>query len=455
MITRSTLFGMVACAALTGAVGCSSDGSISGVIPGEVFVGRSADVLVIGDGTAWDGDTTVNFGPGILVNTVTVASETAILANITADASAPLGPRNVSVGDLEFENAFELTSPVQVKEWRGQTAQGSISIVSLQNLDFENPFDTTSTGDGFFTPLVYTNIQVTAGEGVNVQLSSVDDYSLDFFVLTDVDAAAGAHDLEILSGPPDQQVSFRHPAAFEVGAREAVELVGNEPANGSITEPFQSVLYKFEPSSLSIVNAYTFAESPDAAASFALLGPSGSFFELIDVTSTTTFVGEEPYYLIYFDGSGLTGYSYEIGAEVQAADAMPESEPNNDTEQAQPADKLPAVMQDASLPDDADVDWIKVVVTPEDVAAGKVLHVWTYGDDSLTDVVIRVFGPDGKTKIADSGDDGFHEDLTTTPLAQNGVHYIKVVPSPEFFDPAHAGYDLAVVLEDAPAGPVE
>lgn len=454
MITRSTLVGMVACA--LGAIGCSSgEGSISGVVPGEVFVGRSADVLISGDGTSWDGDTTVNFGPGIIVNTVTVASETAILANITADANASIGVRDVSVGDLEFEGAFELTSPVQVKEWRGQTAQGSISIVTLQNLDFENPFDTTSTGDGFFTPLVYTNVQVSAGEGVNVQINSVDDYSIDFFVLTDVDAAAGVHDFDILSGPPEQQLSFRFPAAFEVGAREAVELVGNEPITGSITEPFQSVLYKFTPSSLSIVEAYTFAESPDASASFALLGPSGSFFELIDVTAATTFVGEDPYYLIYFDGSGLTGYDYQIGADVQAADPMPESEPNNDTASAQSADKLPSIMQDASLPDDADIDWVKVVVTPEDAAAGKVLHVWTYGDDPFTDVVLRIFSADGKTKIADSGDDGFHEDLTSPPLVTNGVYYVKVVPSPEFFDPSHAGYELAVVLEDAPAAPVE
>ena len=133
----------------------------------------------------------VSLGEGVTVDSVTVASPTALLVKATADSAAELGVRDVTVDELSFTGAFELASPVQVQAMQGQVAQGSVVMVKLQNLDFANPFDTTTTGDGFFTPLEYVNIAVTAGTGATAQISSVEPYSMDILLLTDVTAAAG------------------------------------------------------------------------------------------------------------------------------------------------------------------------------------------------------------------------------------------------------------------------
>ncbi|HEU5058903.1 MAG TPA: hypothetical protein VFU21_20360 [Kofleriaceae bacterium] len=440
--------GLVGCLALAlgvAAFGCGgdeADESISGVIPGEMFAGRSADVLIIGNNTSWEEGVQVSLGEGITVDSVTVASPTALMVTATADATAEPGVRQVSVDDLAFSDAFEVTSPVVVK-LQGQTAQGSVSIVSVQNLDFANPFDTTTTGDGFFTPLEYVNIAVTSGEGATAQISFVEPFAMEFLLLTDVNAAPGVVDLEVLSGPAGQQQSFRYPAAYEVEAREAVALQSGEPVTASVDEPFQSHLYMATAESLSVMNFTTFAESPDAQPAFALLPASGSFAELITYDSVSQFVGDDAYYLVYWDGSGMSGYSYRIDASIQAALALEESEPNNTTAAAAKPATMPAVVQAAKLTV-TDEDWIRVRIPAG--SANKSIHVFTYGADPLTDTAVQIFLSNGTSKIAEGDDQGYHENVASAPMGP-GTYYVKVFGSPGYFDPEHDVYSVAVVLE--------
>jgi len=446
MNKRHGLVGCLVLALSVSAFGCDSDDggdeSISGVIPGELFVGRSGDVLIIGNGTSWEeGGVQVSLGAGVTVDSVTVASPTALMVKATADSAAELGVRDVTVNDLSFAGAFELASPVQVKALQGQTAQGSIAIVKLQNLDFANPFDTTTTGDGFFTPLEYINIAVTAGTGSTAQISSVEPYAMEILLLTDVTAAAGPVDLEVLSGPADQQQSFRYPAAFEVEAREATEITSGSPATGSIDEPFQSVLFSVSAADLSIVTAATAADSPDAAPAFALLPASGSFAELVTYSNVANFVADDTYYLVYWDNTGLSGYSYQIGADLQAAIALDEQEPNQTTTKAQKPASLPAVLMGASLTD-TDEDWIRVKVP---AGSNKTIHAFTYGDDQLTDTWIQLLASNGTSVLGTSSDQGFHEDFYSAPMGP-GTYYLKVFPS-DYFDPSHDGYSVAITLE--------
>jgi len=446
MNKRHGLVGCLVLALSVSAFGCDSDDggdeSISGVIPGELFVGRSGDVLIIGNGTSWEeGGVQVSLGAGVTVDSVTVASPTALLVKATADSAAELGVRDVTVNDLSFAGAFELNSPVQVKALQGQTAQGSIAIVKLQNLDFANPFDTTTTGDGFFTPLEYINIAVTAGTGSTAQISSVEPYAMEILLLTDVTAAAGPVDLEVLSGPADQQQSFRYPAAFEIEAREATEITSGSPVTGSIDEPYQSVLFSVSAADLSIVTASTMADSPDASPAFALLPASGSFAELVTYSNVANFVADDTYYLVYWDGSGLTGYSYQIGADLQAAIALDEQEPNQSTTKAQKPETLPAVLMGASLTD-TDEDWIRVKVP---AGGNKTIHAFTYGDDQLTDTWLQLLGSNGTSVLGTSSDQGFHEDFYSNPMGP-GTYYLKVFPS-DYFDPSHDGYSVAITLE--------
>ena len=447
MNKRHGLVGCLALALSVSAFGCGSDDSggdesISGVIPGELFVGRSGDILIIGNGTSWEeGGVQVSLGDGVTVDSVTVASPTALLVKATADSAAELGVRDVTVNDLSFAGAFELNSPVQVKALQGQTAQGSVAIVRLQNLDFANPFDTTTTGDGFFTPLEYINIAVTAGTGATAQISSVEPYSMELLLLTDVTATAGPADLEVLSGPAGEQQSFRYPAAFDIEAREATAISSGSPVTASIDEPYQSVLYSISASDLSIVTASTYADSPDASPAFALLPASGSFAELVTYSNVANFVADDTYYLVYWDGSGLSGYSYQIGADLQAASALDESEPNQSTTKAQKPESLPVVLMGASLTD-TDEDWIRVKVP---AGANKTIHAFTYGDDQLTDTWIQLLGSNGTTVLGTSSDQGFHEDFYSSPMGP-GTYYLKVFPS-DYFDPSHDGYSVAITLE--------
>jgi hypothetical protein len=447
MNKRHGLVGCLALALGVGAFGCGSDEgdeSISGVIPGELFVGRSGDILIIGDGTSWESGVQVSLGAGVTVDSVTVASPTALLVKATADSTAELGVRDVTVDDLAFEGAFELASPVLVKEIQGQTAQGSISILKLQNLDFANPFDTTTTGDGLFTPLEYVNIAVTAGDGATAQISSVEPFAMELLLLTDVNAAAGAVDLEVLSGPADAPQSFRYPAAFEIEAREAEALPASGAAvTASIDEPFQSALFTVTAEQLSVISAYTFSESPDASPAFALLPSSGSFAELMGYDSVGNLVGSDTYYLVYWDGAGATGYSYQIGASVQAVmDSLQESEPNQTTLKAQRPEMLPALVTNAAL-DPADEDWIRVKVP---AGGNKYIHVFTYGTDTLTDTVVQLLASNGTSVLGESSDAGYHEDFFSAPMGP-GTYYVKIFPS-DWFDPDHDGYSVAVEMFD-------
>lgn len=446
MKKRHGLVGCLALALSVSAFGCGDgdgdgDASISGVIPGELFVGRTGDILIIGDGTSWEEGVQVSMGEGITVDSVTVASPTALMVKATADSTAELGVRDVQVDDLSFAGAFELTAPVQVKALQGQTAQGSIAVIKLQNMDFANPFDTTTTGDGFFTPLEYVNIAVTAGEGATAQISSVEPYAMEILLLTDVTATAGVVDLEVLSGPAGQQQSFRYPAAFEVEAREAETIASGEAVTASIDEPFQSVLYKITADELSIVSALTYAESPDASPAFALLPASGSFAELVSYGNTATFVADDTYYLVYWDGSGLSGYSYQIAADLEPAIALDEVEPNQSTTRAQRPETLPAIIMGASLTD-SDEDWIRVRIP---TGQSKVIHVFTYGDDPLTDTWVEILASNGTSSLGRSDDLGFHEDFYSEAMGP-GTYYVKVFPS-DYFDPAHGSYSVAVALE--------
>jgi hypothetical protein len=441
------MHGLVGCLALAlsvSALGCGGDGdeSISGVIPGELFAGRSGDVLIIGNGTSWDEGVQVSLGEGVTVESITVASPTALMVKATADAAAEPGLRDVMVDDLEFTGAFEVTSPVVIKEMQGQTAQGSIAVVKLQNLDFANPFDTTTTGDGFFTPLEYINVAVTAGAGSTAQISSVEPFAMELLLLTDVTAEPGVVDLEVLSGPAGQQQSFRYPAAFEVEAREAVALSSGEPVTASIDEPFQSVLYTATAEQLSVISFSTDAESPDAAPAFAVLPASGSFAELMTYDASAQFVGSDTYYLVYWDGSGMSGYSYRIGANIQAAEVLAEKEPNNTLTAAQKPTAMPAVINGATLAS-SDEDWIRVRIPSG--SANKTIHAFTYGEDPYTDTLLEIYASNGTTKLAEGDDQGFHENVSTAPMGP-GTYYVKVSAS-SYFDPAHDAYSVAIVLE--------
>jgi Quinohemoprotein amine dehydrogenase, alpha subunit domain III len=370
--------------------------SISGVIPGEAFVGREAEVVVQGSNTAWSEGVQADFGPGITVNSVSVASPTALLVSITADPGAPLGNRDISVGDLTFASGFKLVPPIKISV-QGLIAQGSISIIRAQNLDFANPFDSSSLDN---------NLAV-AGEGSIAQVEVVEPYVLEMILLADVDAAGGPQTLEIFSGPPDKRVSYFFPGAFDMVERQPMPLSSGQPATNTVDHPFESLLYSIAPGEdLSLVTASTSSTSAEATPQFAILPASGSFVDLIDFDVETTLVTDELHYLIYWDNEGASGYEFDVSAATTPfAVAVAEGEPN---------DSRPL----------------------------------TYGDDQLTDTIVTIFR--GSVELANSGDSddfGLLDEVSTGTITQTGAYYVRVEASP-FFNPDHSAYGVAVVLED-------
>jgi hypothetical protein len=423
--------------------GDDTEASISGVIPGEVFVGRDADLLIIGSNTSWADGVSVDLGRGVTVNGVSVASPTALLVKVSADATATLGARDVRVDDLAYAAGFELLTPLQLNV-QGVIAQGSLSFVRVTNLDLATPFDTTIGSDGGFP-----NIQIKAGEGTSAQVEAVEPYSIEMLFLVDVDAATGPQDLEVLSGPPGLELAFRFPGAFDMIQRQPMPLTSGLPSASSVDEPFESLLYSIAPDERSLLLAGAVAQSAEASPRVALLPASGSFDDLIIFGPTARVVADELHYIIYWDNAGVSGYDFELNAQAATlAASLPEGEPNDVRGQAALVAATPAAMEEASLLALNDEDWVRFDLTADDLRDGKIIHAITFGDDPLTDTIVTVFR--GTTELAASGDSddfGVMDEVSTAPVTTAGTYYVRVTASP-FLDLAHTGYSVAVLLED-------
>ncbi|MBW8837108.1 MAG: hypothetical protein JF605_19205, partial [Burkholderia sp.] len=233
------------------AAGCSDSynptPSASGVFPSEGFIGRHVRVEVSGEETKWADGATLSFGDGITVTNINVASESDIIADLDISDTAALSDRDVVVTSGKetdtLKGAFKTTSPITF-QIQGSAAQGSVAQFVVQSLDFETPFDTTSTGDGFFTPLVYTNIALDGGPGVNLSVSSVTPYTITGLALIDVDAPAMTAPITVVSGPSGgTTVSSPLGAPVPIMARSATDIASGTPATGSIANPYDSQLY--------------------------------------------------------------------------------------------------------------------------------------------------------------------------------------------------------------------
>src|SRR5438067_11421401 len=84
----------------------------NGVFPSSAFLGRKAHVEISGDNTNWTAATTVSFGASVTVDKVSVASPTDLFADITIDAAATPGLRDVTITDggasFTLMQAFDL-----------------------------------------------------------------------------------------------------------------------------------------------------------------------------------------------------------------------------------------------------------------------------------------------------------------------------------------------------------
>ena len=199
--------GITGVTGVTGPTGVfEGDASISAVVPDVVFVGRKTWITIAGFNTQWasDPDIALNlmFCDGVTYDPadIIVASPTALVVPISVSAIAQLGSCELKVAaygeTLTFSNGFALKSPLSPLAAAGDFKQGSIAIVQVQNLDFDNPFDTTTDENGF-----YTNIAFAPSGGVGYIPLQVEPFSMIVQVNMDVTATAGTKQLRLRQRP--------------------------------------------------------------------------------------------------------------------------------------------------------------------------------------------------------------------------------------------------------------
>ncbi|MCY1054545.1 hypothetical protein [Nannocystis sp. SCPEA4] len=409
--------------------------SVSGINPNRVFLERSIDVAISGDDTGWTDAVAVDFGDGITVNSVHLASPTSIVANLTIDRRAEVGVRDVVVREGETEvvytGAFKVESPLARTSMRGTLASGSIVVGTLAQRDLSTPFDAVNT------------VLTTNNPAIHTDYVAANLYNLDFTLLIDVPVTTGGYDLTVVSGLEGSQVTSSLPGGLPIVSRAPIPLVEGDNA-GTLVDPFGTRLYSFTPPDEPTRTTFV-ATTDNAAASpiIAVLPSSGSFAELIGVDSTVTAntTAATPLYVVYWDawGAGEQGININV---TTAGPPPPETEPNDDCAHAM---RIAASSTTAgALRDASDVDWYVFPATAEDV--GKVVHVRTQPGDPTTDTVVEVFGSDCTTSLGGpSPDFAYHEDFYSTPILAAGDVYVKVTPSSAAFTTPN--YELVVGIE--------
>lgn len=434
-----------------GADGGAGVASISAVVPATAFLGGSATVTISGNATDWSDQAQPDFGAGVTVKSVAIASPTAIVADIDVDFDAAVGPRDVTVTDggssLAYKSAFRVMPPTSV-DAQGTVAQGSVVLAKIRDLDFSRPFDTTQAGDGLFTPITYPNITLSTDTGIAAQLNGAQAYALDALILIDADVPAGATKVDVLSGPVGARTSFANPTGLDVQARTPEAINTGTDKTFTVDKPYASGFYTFTPGSgLRIVEVNAKASDTNANPQVFLIGASGHFGDAMGFASNVGFATDAApkLHVVYWDNSGTSGYDATVRADEFPATGGAESEPNDTSGTAKTISLLPFVIQGATLSDGNDQDWFQISVPAGSV--GKRVHVRTFGSDSLTDTVVEVFAGDGTTSLGGpSGDAGYHENWYSDTIPSAGTYYVEISAS-SFFDPTHSAYDAYIRIE--------
>ncbi len=434
------------------AAACGDDdkngtGDAAAVFPEQGFIGRTTRVAIVGDGTSWDSTTTVNFGDGVTVGSIEVASSSAIFADVTVAPTAPAGAIDVTVtdsGDVStLAGAFTLQNPFEVVPLL-PLAQGGITLYEVTNLDLLHPFDTTTDADGNFTALSV----VLAGTGVDAFVADATATTVTIQATADVDATTGA--ITLTSGT---DVS---PAGnLEVAARTATPLTLGTPVVATLDS---SALYEVELTANQLASFSVASADENASIRYTILPASGKWADVTGgFSAADTFINADAqkFYLSVLDTGLIDGYEYTVLARgvTLPASTTDEDEPNNNVGNAEVAPT--AVTQfAATLASETDADFFKVTVT-----ANQTIRVVTLaGPTGETDTQISIFLANGTTLVDDANGDpidgfdvDFGEDVTTAALPA-GTYVIKIDTSQfaiDFFGyaPVNDPYDAIVVVE--------
>lgn len=417
---------------------CGTDGTTptaSGVFPAEGFTGRSLRVEISGDATTWKDGATVDFGAGVTVNAVDVASPTDLFADITIDPAAAAGKNDVVVTNASkkytLAKAFELVSPTPIT-WSGDVAQGGAPFFTIENLDFSHQFDATqdqNTGE-------YTGTTITGPAGTQVVLSSVTPFEIQGQVFVDVNAAAASAPLTVVSGSGTNSFTSI-PGNIDIKARTPMPFTGT--ATLSFPEKGSSQLFSFSGTGTTLVHYTLSGTSADSSPVSEVMGAGGTWAsDAIGASPAVLENGGNGYILVESFGTApdtvtMAGAVEALTSAAEGTDTGQTS--NGTTATALAATAIPFRMTAAKIANVGDVDYVKFTAPAS--AAGKHLHVTTTaGPDPQTDTAVEIFNGTGATPFDGPHDDdvgcffgcqNYGEDfVTSSALVANQTYWIKI-----------------------------
>jgi hypothetical protein len=433
------LLGLVCGLALVGACGSNNNNdttdagattaTANGVFPSQGFIGSTLRVEISGDATNWTSGATVDFGDGVTVSNVAIASPTDLFADIAIDPTATPGLHDVTVtsgGTFKLSQAFELQTPVSATVV-GDLVQGTIVQLTINNLNFGAPFDTSTTP------------ALSGPTGINFSIQSNDEFSITAFMFVDVTATSGA--ITVSSGN-----LLATTDALTITPRTATALTSGTATNGMIAATRDSGLYTITTGATDLLH-FSVSTTDTAAAPFiAVLPASGSWVDELSGDYVLDTAGT--YYAIVADNATEGNYSFSLTGTSEVPTVVAEGNDTTDgvegtapTASTLPYEQLPSAMSSAT-----DVDIIKFVVDANH--ANHAVHVLTnVGSDASTDTAVSVVGSDGTAYTTDIFGDTVIDsdsDCGTTSCANLGEDVVSSpLPAGTYYLEISAGFDYA------------
>lgn len=342
--------------------GFSQPPSISFVAPRSAIRGERLEVALSGFATAWS-TARVDFGPDVTVNSVTVASPTALLVNVTVTPAAALGVRTISVTqDMQVASfrGFEVLDPVSLRV-DGVPAQGSLvrAVVTMR--------------DPRLTPTA-ADVQFTAPAGMGVSLvgaPTVEGRNVVASFGIDALAMPGKRTLELrLRSSSGPATVFTLQDALDVSMREATATTLDMPLALPLNTPYETGLIALGSGAAAGELLVSASSDVDGGRPLiAVLSPTGAYApsttfapaRFIDLAAADGGVA----YLAVLDGSGMAST-----VTLTRAPPFTETEPNNTSSVAN-ALTVPNRFT-ATLDTDSDEDWYQF---PGVGLSGQRLHV--------------------------------------------------------------------------------
>jgi hypothetical protein len=135
-----------------GQPGESVQASAGVVFPRAGLLDRELDVMVTVDAAKVDASTQLDFGAGITLSNVAVASSTALTAHLKIDATAAAGPRDVKIRintaqELTAKGGFDVKHPAEMRVLGGTPTAGGMARVEITSRDTA-AFETSMRADG-------------------------------------------------------------------------------------------------------------------------------------------------------------------------------------------------------------------------------------------------------------------------------------------------------------------